>query len=79
LISFELSVESIVLAILSATSFYYYVELALTSEPAESCVELCAAKTSFLLEFGLSHLTICVEYVPYNACVVTDVVDFHNN
>ena len=74
-----LGVECIILAILTATSLYDHVELALTSEPSECSVELCAAKTRLLLELCLSHLTICVKYIPDNACVVSNVVDFHDN
>ena len=70
--------ESEILAIFTATCLYNYVELALASEPSECSVEICACKTCLLLKLRLSHLTVCVEGVPDNACVVSNVVDFHN-
>ena len=39
--NFRLRVESVILTLLAATSLNHYVELALTSEPTESCKELC--------------------------------------
>ena len=77
--NFRLRVESVVLALLAATSLSNYVELALASEPTESCEELCRCKTSLLLELSLSHLAICVKRVPNETCVVSNVVDFHSN
>ena len=71
--------ECEILAIFAAAGLYHYVELALTSEPSECCVEVCACKAGLLLKLALSHLSVCVEGVPDNACVVSDVVDFHNN
>ena len=71
--------EGVILAILSTACLNHYIELTLTSEPSECSVELCAAKTRLLLKLSLSHLTICVKYIPDNACVVSNVVDFHDN
>ena len=42
--------ESEILAILTAACLNYNIELTLTSEPAECSIEICACKTSLLLE-----------------------------
>ena len=70
--------ESVILTILTATSLNHYIELALTSEPAESCIEVSACESGLLLKFCLSHFTVCVERIPNKSCVVSNVVDFYN-